>query len=180
MFKIDITYYSRKVNWYAIFLDMNVSSLRVTGVANMSYITIIPFSLLFYVHLLLIIEGGHFTVVKLFWLGHKLQKYVVLLYMTTFQFYQKLYDIFMSSGHWRRIFSSSVIGFPNKPQCGLSGSRLIKADPGNSRSLWRQLWELTSWVLRCHHGNGRCGQTPSTGQAMQERKIKSFSQRTMG
>ena len=71
MFKIDITYYGRKVNGYVIPLDMNVSSLGVTGVANMLYITIIPFSLLYYFHLLLDIDGGHSALAKLFWLSHE-------------------------------------------------------------------------------------------------------------
>ena len=49
MFKIDIAHYCKKIIWYAIFIDMNVFSSRVTGVANMSHIKITPFSLLFYV-----------------------------------------------------------------------------------------------------------------------------------
>ena len=67
MFKIDKTYYGRKV----IPLDMNVSSLWVVGVANMLYITIIPFRLSYYVHLLLEVDGGHSTLAKLFWLSHE-------------------------------------------------------------------------------------------------------------
>ena len=71
MFKIHITYYGRTVNGDAISLDMNVSSLQVTGVANMLYITIIQFSLLYYVHLLLDIGGVHSALAKLFWLSHE-------------------------------------------------------------------------------------------------------------